>query len=515
MAGEDLAARIGDVLAVDPDEFREGAAADAEVLLEELEDGAFDNPQAIVGFEYEFYATDAETTALRRVPRRLLELIGFEKELGLHNAEMTTSPQPLNADGLRAQEAEVKARLRTALDVTGSERMRLVSDGMWTIPPEGERARDYLTDSVERTVETPDGERHVRVATNMSDSARYHAMANTDRAQAAGMRIDAPHVTLEADTVMPESLITSIQPHYQVPHAADLPAYFTYALRIAGPLLALGANSPFFPPDCYDEAAPEAILRDGWMENRISVFETVLNHPAAGAGKVRFPRDLETVEEAVRRIAEDDVLVPMPVDGGERFDDRFPHFRRKHGTFWRWVRPVFDGATRSAANARIEFRPIPAQPTVRDSIAFQAAFAGLLESLTRLEHPVRELDWERARENFYAAMREGLDADLTWITNDGEETTDRERIYEDLLAHAEGGLANRGLSDEEVATYLYPLRRRARRGVSPAAWKRAAVRRRLDEGADFEAAIYGMQRRYVERQRETLLDGSFADWIGE
>ncbi|MFC4246843.1 hypothetical protein ACFOZ7_07490 [Natribaculum luteum] len=516
MAEEELAARVADVLSVDGDSFQERVEEDAEVIKSDIRDGAFDNPQAIVGLEYEFYATDADGCALRRVPRRLLELIGFEKELGLHNAEMTTSPQPLNAYGLAAQESEVKARLQTALDVTEIDGMRLVSDGLWTLPPEGERACDYLTDSVERTVGEGDDERTIRVATNMSSAARYHAMANTTRADAAGMRIEAPNVSVSADTVMPESLITSIQPHYQVPHAADLPTYFNYALRIAGPLLALGVNSPFFPADCYDEdATADDVLGDAWMEHRISVFETVLNAPSAGAGKVRFPRDLETVEQAVDRIVDDDTFVPMPVTTGDRFDDRFAHFRRKHGTYWRWVRPVFDGATRSAANARIEFRPIPAQPTVRDSVAFQAAFAGLLESLTRLEHPAVELDWELAQENFYAAMRDGLSADLTWITNDGQETTDHERLYEDLLAHAEDGLINRGLTDEQAAKYLYPLRRRVRQRVTPAGWKYREVSSRVEAGASLADAIAAMQRRYVDRQSATLLEGSFADWIGD
>ncbi|WP_137291644.1 hypothetical protein [Natronorubrum halophilum] len=515
MPEEELATRVADVLAVDADGFREQAEADAEVIKDAIDDGVFDNPQAIVGFEYEFYAVKDDDCALRRVPRRLLELIGFEKELGLHNAEMTTSPQPLNAHGLAAQESEIKARLRTALDVTQSERMRLVSDALWTIPPEGEDATTYLTDSVERIATTPNGdERSIRVATNMSGSARYHAMANTDQAESAGMRVDAPHVSLQADTVMPESLITSIQPHYQVAHAPDLPLYFNYALRAAGPLLALGVNSPFFPPDLYDdEATADEILADAWMEHRISVFETVLNDPATGEGKVRFPHDLESVGEAVDRVADDDTIVPMPVDEGERFDDGFPHFRRKHGTYWRWVRPVFGGPTRSAANARIEFRPIPAQPTVRDSVAFLAAFAGILESLTRLEHPVIELDWEIARENFYAAMRDGLEADLTWITNDGKETTECLELYEDLLAHAEDGLTNRGLTEEEAAKYLYPLRRRVRQAMTPARWKREQVSAELEDGAPLEAAITAMQRGYVRRQTETLLEGSFADWI--
>jgi hypothetical protein len=510
----DLAAAVDEVLAIDADVFQSRVEEDAEVIKSEIDAGTFNNPQAIVGLEYEFYAVaderweagstaDGPQCALARVPRRLLEHIGFEKELGLHNAEMTTSPQPLNEHGLAAQEAEVRARLAAAQKAVGAEGLRLVSDATWTIPPAGEAARNYLTDSVE--------DRGVRIATNMSDSARYHAMANSE--QSAGMVVDAPHVHLEADTVMPESLITSIQPHYQVAHAIDLPTYFRYALRFAGPLLALGVNSPFFPPDLYDDdATADEILRDAHDEHRVGVFESVLNDD--GQEKVRFPRDMETVADAVDRVAADATMVPMPVGESDRFDDEFAYFRRKHGTYWRWVRPVFGGPTRSDANARIEFRPLPSQPTVRDTVAFQAAFAGLLDSLTTREHPLLGLDWETARENFYTAAHDGLDADLRWITNAGEETTDTEELYADLLDHAEDGLQARGLSEEESATYLWPLRQRARHGVTPASWKREQVRERLDDGDSFEDAVYGMQRAYVQRQTETLIEGSFADWLG-
>lgn len=502
MTESDLAAAVRDALGIDATTFHRRAAEDADVLIEGLAEGVFDNPQAIVGFEYEFYAVDEETSALRRVPRRLLEYIGFEKELGLHNAEMSTSPQPLNADGLLAQEAEIRSRLATALECTRPEGITLVSDGLWTIPPEGETATGYLTDYVE------DG--GIRIATNMSDSVRYHAMANAEGETTPAQRIEAPNVTLDSETVMLESLITSIQPHYQVPHAADLPEYFNYALRIAGPLLAMGANSPFFPPDLYDDVPDERILDDAWMANRIPVFESVLNE--SPEGKVRFPHDLSSVEEAVDRVVADDTIVPMPASTSDRFDDEFAHFRLKHGTYWRWVRPVFDGATRSAANARIEFRPIGAQPTVRDSVAFLAAFAGLLESLPRREHPVVGLDWNDARENFYTAMRDGLAADLSWITTNGEKTTDYETIYADLFDHARDGLKLRGLSDTEVEKYLWPLRRRARHGYSPAEWRHARVEERVEDGETLAEAIHAVQREYIEHQRETLLEGGFADW---
>lgn len=516
MGSVEIADRVREALNTDPEEFQRRVEDERELIKTELADGTFDNPQANIGLEYEFYAVtvpdssngrDAagEAGRLRRVPRRMLSMIGFEKELGLHNAEMTTSPQPFNQHGIRAQRAEIESRLSAALECTRSEGMRLVSDGMWTIPPDGETAREYLTASIS----TGD----VTIATNMSNSARYQAMANSTD-YPVGLDLEAPHVSLQAETVMPESLITSIQPHYQVPQAADLPEYFGYALRIAGPLVALGGNSPFFPPDLYDEGTtPEDVLSDGWDEHRISVFETVLNAQNKPSGKVRFPADLDSIEEAIDRIADDAPLVPIPSEAGDRFDDEFAHFRHKHGTYWRWIRPVFDGPSRSAANARIEFRPISAQPTVLDTIAFQAVFAGLMAALKQVEHPVWNLDWHVARDNFYAAMRHGLDAELRWITNDGVETTDPERLYSDLFAHAADGLRSAGMPAEAVEEYLRPLRYRVHHQTNPAAWKRDRFRDAREEGADLTESIYTAQRAYLRQQAETLIGGSFADWL--
>ncbi|MFB6170955.1 MAG: hypothetical protein ABEJ23_00355 [Haloarculaceae archaeon] len=500
MSASELAARVRDVLDTDRQEFDARVATEVEELKAAVNEGVFDNPQAIVGLEYEFYAVDDETDALMRVPRRLLEFIGFEKELGLHNAEMQTTPQPLSKYGLRAQAAEVQARLDAAQTEVGREGMQLVSDGMWTVPPIGESASDYLADSVV--------EDEVRIASNMSAAVRYHAMANTE--YAAGMHLDAPHVGLDAETVMPESLITSIQPHYQVSHATDLPEYFRYALRIAGPLLALGVNSPFFPPDLY-VADAETVLAEGWMENRVPVFESVLNPD--GDPKVAFPEDVASIEEAIDRVVADQTVVPMLFEDGSRFDDRFAHFRHTHGSFWRWIRPVLDGATRSAANARIEFRPLPGQPTVPDAVSFLAVYAGLLQSLPRREHPVATLDWRTARENFYAAVRDGIEADMQWRTADAEDTTDTDTLYAELFEYARDGLELRGLSSREANQYIRPLRERVDRRLTPAGWKHQQVRERVDRGAPLGEAIWGMQAAYVENQQSTLVEGSFTDWL--
>ncbi len=505
MSVSELADAVQTALAVDAEEFRERAMAQAEDLKAEVEDGTFDNTQALVGIELELYGVDARTDGLRRMSRQLLELIGFEKELGLHNAEMQTRPDPLTEHGLVAQEKELQAHVAPARTKTNAENLQLVTDGMWTVPPTGESAASYLTDFVEK-----DG---IKVATNMSDSVRYHTMANTD--YPSRFELDAPHVSLSAETVMPESLITSIQPHYQLPHAPDLPAYFRYALRIAGPLLALGVNSPFFPPGLYDDAPDREIVADAHMENRVNIFESVLNPPEGHdeEPKVCFPPDFETVEAAIDDIAADTCIVPREMTPTDRFDDAFAHFRHKHGSYWRWVRPVFDGATRSDANARIEFRPLPAQPTLRDAVAFQAVFAGLMESLRRREHPVRDLDWETAEENFYAAARDGLQADLQWITREGADTTDIDAICTELFEFARDGLEVRGLSSEQAHRYVRPLRERLDRKTTPARWKHDRVRESVESGVPLPEAIWGMQAEYIDHQEETLVEGSFANWL--
>jgi hypothetical protein len=488
---------------IDFEAFERQVREEGEFVVDELAAGTFDNPQTTVGLEYEFYAVDAEDGGIRRIHRSLLDYLGFEKELGLHNAELTTAVYPCNAAGLDAVANGLRARL-SATDRWADRRdVRLVSDGMWTIGPGDHSTTAYLLEATH--------EEGLTLAINVSNAVRYHGFASSERP--IGGRIDVPGVTLEVDNPGPVSLTTSIQPHFQLRRAAELPLYFRYALRVAGPLLALGANSPLFPPALYDDPGPDpaTLLEDGWVEHRIPVYEGMMN-PRDGPAKVRFPADIDSPADAVRDIVEDRALVPAAIEPGERFDDAFVHLRHKHGSYWRWVRPVFDGATPAAANARLEFRPLPGQPTLRDTTAFLAAFAGLMTALPAAEHPVADLSWEQARANFYAAARDGLAAELTWITADGEPTEELDRCLEELLDAAVEGLVRRGLDRQRAVGRIAPLRDRARRRCTPASWKRDGVAARLGAGASPADAIHDTQREYLARQRETFLEGRFSEW---
>ena len=488
---------------IDFDEFNELVREEGEVIKEHLAAGTFDNDQCAIGLEYEFYAVTADAHTIRRIPRSFLRYLGFEKELGLHNAELASGVHPCNGPGFDALTKEVEAKLTALQERASPDNIRFVSDGMWTIGPEESATRAYLTEATH--------EEGLVLAINVSNAVRYHGFASSRRA--LNGKIDLPGVKVDADSPGPVSLTTSIQPHYQFRRAADLPDHHRSALRIAGPLLALGVNSPFFPPELYDADEPDrdVLLQEGWVENRIPVYEGMMN-PVDGPAKVRFLEDIDTAAETADRIVEDQAIVPALIEAGQRFDDAFVHVRHKHGSYWRWVRPVFDGGSEAAANARIEFRPLPAQPTVPDTVAFVAAVVGLVTAFDEQDHPARELSWEIASDNFYAAARDGLDADFTWLTADGERTDDPDRIFTDLLDAAVAGLERHGLSTEQAAVWIDPIRVRADRGLSPAGWKRRHVAAGLDEGLTVAEAIHRMQRTYIDQQAETLFTGSFADW---
>jgi hypothetical protein len=74
----ELVHSVREALDVSREEFAETVTREARKLESELRGGTFDNPQAIVGLEYELYGVDESEATLKRVPRPLLDLISFE-----------------------------------------------------------------------------------------------------------------------------------------------------------------------------------------------------------------------------------------------------------------------------------------------------------------------------------------------------------------------------------------------------------------------------------------------------
>jgi gamma-glutamyl:cysteine ligase YbdK (ATP-grasp superfamily) len=489
------------------EEFSDRVADQADRLRGAIRAGRLDNPSFGVGLEVEVYGVDP-AGRLATVPDASYDA-GATKELGVHNAELNTDPDPFTESGLNRQAERIAETLAAADDAATAEDCRLVTDAMWTVPPAA-GSESYLG-----TAETREG---VVFADNMQADPRYTALDNaTLRRSDGAIRFDVPGVERTFPSILFESLATSIQPHLQIPTAEAFPEYYNAAIRTLGPVLALSANSPFLPPDLYDDSAdPHAVVEQGHHELRIAVFEQSMN--VTPSPKVRVPGDIDGPGDAIDRIVADDLFAPflrewLEDDSRESFADEFWEFTHKRSTYWRWLRcvvggdPVGEGDERSL---RIEYRPIPTQPTVPDVVSMQWLTAGLIRGLVERDHPLADLSWDRAETSFYNAAREGLSGTLHWVTADGADTTDTDRLYDDLFETARAGLAATGVGETAIDERLDPLERRIETRTTPSVWKRERVRERLDAGEDLSTAITEMQRAYIDRSRST---DSFAEWL--
>lgn len=508
METNDLIRRSLDESTVPKFERRVGGQAD--FLKNEVHNSNLDNPDFTIGLEIEVYAVD-DDCRLAHVPSEVYG-DGVNKELGLHNAEINTAPSLLSTSGLEEQANEIRNKLESATEVLESEGVRLVFDSMWTIPPEG-GSLNYFSEVEERE--------ELFFATNMRNSSRYHAIDNYFVDIVDNVTLNVPGAKREFPSILFESLATSIQPHLQIPNAGDLPNYYNAAIRTMGPLLALSTNSPFLPPDLYNRVDNPIELTDKtYHELRVPVFEQAVNiSDEYGEMKVRFPRDIESTEEVIEKVVDDTTYSPFlrewvdDEDTQESYTDAFWEFEFKRGTYWRWLRAVIGGdpvGENDEKSIRIEYRPLPTQPSLHDVVSLQALVSGLIVGLAEQHHPINGLDWEKAYDSFYGAVHNGLDAELHWVTEEGKETTDHDTIYNEIFKYATLGLKDQGLAEETIDSYFEPLRRRFDEGVTPSKWKIEEVRTRLESGETLEDAVYGMQRRYISNTEEYE---NFAEWI--
>jgi len=503
--------------ALDPDRrasFQRRVEREAESLREEIHAGAFDADEFAVGMELEGYLVDREGR-LTAAPEAVFDIDGCSRELGVHNVELHTDPDVVSGTGLRRQFEELRSVHRSVRSRLAEADNRLVLDAMWTVPP-AEGTRAYIEARTE-----VDGR---SLPTNMRPVPRYVALDTEIRARNDGAIDLGLYGFQTTRSMLAESLATSMQPHLQVPDAAAIPTYLDVATRTMGPILSLSANSPFLPADLYEGRDPETVFDRTPQELRIPLFERSVDE---GSGKCRVPDDAPDMDTLLDRIVADPTLVAPPeLDGGSEAEaadagDRYPAVGAKRGTYWRWVRPVFGGGVPRTSggdpnpgsdgrSVRIEYRPLPTQPTLRDTVGVQALVVGVLRGVVATDHPLRTLPWDEARASFYAAVEDGPDAELRWVTREGDRTTARARIYDELFALARRGLDAFGVDAETVEWALAPIEaRREAAHVAPSAWKRARVREAVASGTPLPAAIRGMQAEYVDR----AADGTpFAEW---
>ena len=449
-----------------------------------LAQSRFDSDRPLTGMEIECNLVDADYQPAMS-NRFVLDAIAdpaYQSELGAYNIEFNVPPRPLAGDTSLDLEAEVRASLNDAEIKANSGGAHIVMIGILpTLMPE------HLNDDW------------------MSESARYAALnasVLTGHGEDLPINISGPEpLSWQAASIAPESACTSMQLHLQV-SPADFAANWNAAQVLAGPQLALGANSPYF------------FGHQLWSETRIELFRQSTDarpdelkaqgvRPRVWFGDRWIDSVLDLFNENIQYFPS---LLPEVSDEdpvAELAAGRAPHLselRLHNGTVYRWNRPVYDvGQVEGVGrpHLRLENRVLPAGPSVIDMLGNSAFYYGMLRCSSEDDHPLwNRMSFAAAQANFLEAARHGIAARLHWPGLG--EVPARELVLDTLLPIAHEGLRRWGVDAEVRDRFLGVIEGRARTGRNGASWQVSTVRTLENGGLSRSAALAEMLRRYCE-----------------
>ena len=425
-------------------------------LFETFLDTAEFVDEGTVGVELEMNLADRDSMAPALIADTLLEDLDDEQyvhEIGRFNLEANLPVTHPEGTGLRELETALGAAVDRADAAAQARGARVVPVGH--LPTISE---DLFADEAWR-----------------APGARYEALESSvmeARGEEITLRIEGEGrgVDTTFDSIAPESACTSMQLHLQVP-PEQFAAAWNAAQAIAGPQVALAANSPFL------------LGRRLWHETRIPTFVQALDtrppeyaaqgvRPRVWFGERWITSMFDLFEENVRLFP---ALIPESRDMAEEplltesASPRLHELMLHNSTVWRWNRPIYDPGD-DLPHLRLENRPLPAGPTAVDMAANAAFFYGLLHALVHERRPLwSRMSFEQADESFHQCARWGLEARVRWPRVGRVRVADL--LLEQLIPQAVQGLIELG-ADVQLAKHSGGiLTERARTGRTGARWQ--------------------------------------------
>jgi gamma-glutamyl:cysteine ligase YbdK (ATP-grasp superfamily) len=463
--------------------YREKVKTCLRVLHELMDGGRFSVGRRSLGVELEVYLTDDDGLVLPVNAEVLAALASpdFQTELAQFNMEFATPPRPVAADCFTQVEDELRLSLVRASAKARDLDARVIMIGI--LPT--------LTDF--------DVTEH-----NLSANPRYKALNDAilaARGEDFVIHIEGDETLMTvANSIVFEAACTSMQLHLQV-DPDDFARYWNAAQALSAPLVAMAANSPFF------------LGKQLHHETRIALFQqatdTRTEELAEQGVRPRVWFGESWLEEGVFELFDENVrYFPSLLPITERTDPdailaagdipRLEELTLHNGTIYRWNRPVYDIAA-GRPHLRIENRVLPAGPTVVDCTANAALYYGLLAGLADVQgEPIAaQMRFAVAEDNFYAAARYGMGAELWWprLGSIGV----RELVLEHLLPLARRGLEAWQIDAGDIDRYLGIIEQRAQTGRNGAVWQIETHRHLLEvEGLSRADAATALTTRYAD-----------------
>src|SRR3954467_13919866 len=451
-----------------------------DVLARMLTESRFDFERPMAGLEIELNLVDEQFEPAMRNAEVLTAIAdpSFVTELGRFNIEINVAPRRLAESGFESFEDSVRQALNDAEPRARAVGTQTVMIGILpTLRPE-----------------------HVK-ADSVSENPRYSLLDQqifASRGEDLEIVIDGvERLQMVSDTIAPEAACTSTQVHLQV-SPEDFSGYWNAAQAIAGVQVAIGANSPYlFGHELYAES--RIPLFEQSTDTRSEELKAQGVRPRVWFGERWITSIFDLFEEnslyfpALLPISSDEDPVLVLDSGGV---PGLNELRLHNGTVYRWNRPVYD-ISGDQPHLRVENRVLPAGPTVVDTMANAAFFAGLVRALADDDRPIwSQMSFQAANENFIAGTRQGINAELYWPQVGQLRAT--ELVVRKLLPRAAEGLRLWGVADNESGRLLDIVERRCLRAANGATWQTAEVSRREKAGDSRESALRGMLRSYVD-----------------
>jgi hypothetical protein len=461
--------------------YRQKVQLCLDVFERMLGSATFDDDHPLTGLEVELNLVDGCYRPFFDNLAVLEEIAdpAFQTELGAFNIEFNVPPRPLEGTGA----VELEQTLRNSLNAAEARANR--------------RGGHIVMVGILPTLMPED----VEQAGWMSPSARYAALNDsifTARGEDVHLDIHGPEqLNRYAATLAPEAACTSVQLHLQVA-PQDFARTWNAAQLLAGPQLALGANSPYF------------FGRELWQETRIELFTQAIDtrptelrnqgvRPRVWFGERWITSIFDLFEENVRyfpallpELGDEDPVAELAAGRTPRLQE----LRLHNGTVYRWNRPVYD-VVDGRPHVRVENRVLPAGPTVVDILANAAFYYGAQRVLRDDERPLwSKMTFPAAEDNFVECARRGIDASCYW-PGLGEVTAD-ELVLRRLLPLAHQGLDRWGVDGAVRDRLLGIIEQRAKTGRNGATWQVATVHALEARGLRRPEALGRMLQLYSE-----------------
>jgi CBS domain-containing protein/gamma-glutamylcysteine synthetase len=309
---------------------------------------------------------------------------------------------------------------------------------------------------------------------SLTEIPRYKALCDAIdnlRGKEYELRIQGmDELLMKFDTPMLEGCNTGFQVHLQV-KPNEFVSKYNAALAISAPVLASAVNSAVF------------LGKRLWAETRIALFHQsvdtrgVGDHLRDSSPRVTFGNSW--VKDSILDIYKDDISRYRVLLSSNLEEDveammnkgippELMALKVHNGTVYRWNRACY-GVGGGKPHLRIENRVLPSGPTVIDEMANTAFWLGLLNGFED-EHPdiTKELDFDNARLNFFAASKMGLDTNFEWTK--GRKISAKELILKELLPLAKHGLEKADISTSDIDTYLSVIHDRVESLKTGAYW---------------------------------------------